>query len=457
MADYLIKGGKRLRGTITVNPSKNGAVAVLVASILNEKPTIIKNLPKIEEVFRLIEVLKSIGVEVEWLNKNNNFGGHNIKIIPPKKINLKNLNGESAGKTRSIILFAGVLAHKFKNFSLPAPSGCKLGKRSVLPHLYTLEAFGIKTKVIGKEYRFCSEKIHPAENLALYEAGDTVTENALLAAALAPGKTVIKFASANYQVQDLCFFLQELGVKIKGVGTSTLEVYGIKEINKEINFSISEDPIEAMLFITIAITTGSSIEIKRCPIDFLELELLWLEKMGFKYKIMREYKADNGYAKLCDIKTFPSKLKAPLEKIAARPYPGINIDNLPFFAPIASLAKGETLIHDWTYENRAIYLVELNRLGGKITLADPHRVFIEGPTRFVSGNIVCPPALRPSTIILAAMLSAKGESKLFNIYSIERGHEDLCGRLLEIGAEIEKIDNVNSPQDSLSRGLSENK
>ncbi len=440
MSDYLIKGGKRLKGSIAVNPSKNGAIAVLVASLLNEKPTIIKNLPKIEEIFRLIEVLKSIGVAVEWFDKNNDFGGHNIKITPPKKINLKNLNNESAGQTRSIILFAGALAGKFKNFSLPAPSGCKLGKRSVLPHFYALGAFGLKTKISGNKYEFSSEKIHCAENLVLYEAGDTVTENALLVAALTPGKTVIKFASANYQVQDLCFFLQTLGVKIKGVGTSTLEIYGVKEISREVIFSISEDPIEAMLFITIAITTRSSIEIKRCPIDFLELELLWLEKMGFKYKIMREYKADNGCAKLCDIKTFPSKLKAPLEKIAARPYPGINIDNLPFFAPIASLAKGETLIHDWTYENRAIYLVELNRLGGKITLTDPHRVFIDGPVRFVSGNIICPPALRPSTIILAAMLGAKGESKLFNIYSIERGHEDLCGRLLKIGATIKKIE-----------------
>ena len=442
MSDYLVSGGRRLKGSIVVNPSKNGAVAVLVASLLNEKKTVIENLPKIEEVFRIIEVLKSIGVEVNWLeSKKVKYGGHIVELIPPKSIKINNIDKVAAGKTRSIILFAGALANNFSEFSLPASGGCKLGKRSIMPHIYTLEEFGIKTKVFSKDYNFKSEKISPASNLVLYEAGDTVTEKAIMTAALIPGKTVIKFASANYQVQDLCLFLTKLGVKIDGIGTSTLTIYGKKKISKEISYALSEDPIEAMLFVAISITTGSSIIIKRCPIDFLELELLKLKKMGFKFKILKEYKARNNYTRLVDIKTFSSNLKAPEEKISAMPYPGINIDNLPFFAPIAMKSKGETLIHDWAYENRAVYLLELNRLGGKVTLADPHRVFIEGPSVFVATDMVCPPALRPSTIILATMLGANGKSKLSNIYSIERGHEDLCGRLLKLGANIKKIEN----------------
>jgi len=440
MADYLINGEKCLSGSIMVNPSKNGAVAILIASLLNEKKTTIENLPKIEEVFRIIEVLRSIGVEINWLdNKKTQYGGHAIEIIPPKKIEINNIDKDAAGMTRSIILFAGALANYFPGFSLPVSGGCKLGKRSIMPHIYTLEEFGIMTKVSSKGYIFNSKKILPVSNLILYEAGDTVTENAIMVAALIPGKTVIKFASANYQVQDLCFFLKKLGVKIEGIGTSSITIYGKKKISKEISYALSEDPIEAMLFISISITTESSIIIERCPIDFLELELLKLKKMGFKFRILKEYKAENGYTRLVDIKTFPSKLSAPQEKISAMPYPGINIDNLPFFAVIAMKSNGETLIHDWTYENRAVYLLELNRLGAKVTLADPHRVFIEGASKFVATNMVCPPALRPSTIILAAMLGAKGKSLLSNIYSIERGHEDLCGRLIKLGAEIRKI------------------
>ena len=164
-----------------------------------------------------------------------------------------------------------------------------------------------------------------------------------------------------------------------------------------------------------------------------------MEKMGFKYKILKHYKANNGFTNLVDIKTFPSKLAALEEKIYARPFPGLNIDNLPFFVPIATQAKGMTLIHDWVYEERALYYKELSKLGANILLADPHRVFIEGPTKLKAAKIICPPALRPAAIILIGMLAAKGTSVLKNVYSINRGYEDLCSRLNKLGARIKVI------------------
>ena len=203
-------------------------------------------------------------------------------------------------------------------------------------------------------------KLTPGE-FALYESGDTVTENAIMAAALIPGKTVIKFASANYQVQDLCFFLQKLGVKIDGVGTTTITIHGVKKIKKDITYYLAEDPIDSMFFIAVAAVTKSAITIKRCPIDFLEIELLKLKKMGFKYTLGKKYKAFNGKTNLVDIKTFPSDLVALHDKIESRPYPGLNIDNLPFFAVIATQAEGQTLIHDWVYEKRAIHYKELDQ------------------------------------------------------------------------------------------------
>lgn len=432
MNSYIIHGGKKLKGKVNVNPSKNSAVAILIASLLNDKKTTIANLPKIEEVYRIIEVLESIGVKTRWKNQA-------LEIIPPKKIFLNKINVNAAIKTRSIILFIGALLNKFKSFNLPMSGGCKLGVRTIMPHIYALENFGIRIKTFCNKLNISCKKLRPVDEIVMYESGDTATINTILAASLAPGRTVIKFASPNYQVQDLCYFLSKLGVRIEGIGTTTLRIFGKRKIAKEIKYYLTEDPIESMLFLAAAAATKSSITIKRCPIEFLELELLKLKKMGFRFKILRRYKARNGHSRLTDIRTFSSNLTAPVEKLYGRPFPGLNIDNLPFFVPIVTQAKGETLIHDWVYESRAIYYTELNRLGANITLADPHRVFIEGPSKLEGAEIMCPPALRPSAIILVAMLAAKGKSILKNTYAIERGYEDLCGRLRRLGADIKRI------------------
>ncbi|MSR71160.1 MAG: UDP-N-acetylglucosamine 1-carboxyvinyltransferase [Candidatus Taylorbacteria bacterium] len=428
--NFKIEGGRKLTGSVATKASKNAAMGLLCASLLNKNKTTLKNMPRIEEVNRMIEVLQSIGVSVKWT-------GSDVEIRP-NKINLKTLDKEAAKKTRSIIMMIGPLIHHFKNFSLPQAGGCKLGSRTVKPHFYALEKFGVKIDTTAKTYGVKHDSLSPAE-IVMYESGDTVTENTIMAAALIPGKTTIKFASSNYMVQDLCFFLRLLGVGIEGIGTSTLVVTGKKEIDMPITYSISEDPIESMFFIAAAIVTKSSITIERCPIDFLELELLKLEKMGFKYKILKRYKADNGETNLVDIKTLPSKLIALEEKIHPNIYPGLNIDNLPFFAVIATQATGQTFIHDWVYEKRAIYYKELDKLGADTLLADPHRFYITGPTKLKATEAICPPALRPAVLLLIGMLAAPGTSILRNVYNINRGYEDLANRLNALGAKISII------------------
>lgn len=434
MAKYIIHGGKKLKGTISTNTSKNGAVAILAATLLNHGQTILSDLPRNEEVSRHLEILQSLGVKIEWLDE------HQAIFYTPKKITVEKINIEAAQKTRSIVYYIAALAHKFKHFKLPVCGGCKLGKRTLLPHFYALENLGIKITIKNNFYHIDVKKIHQAKKIILYESGDTVTNNIIMAASLIAGKTQVKYCSANYQVQDLCHFLEKLGIKIEGIGTTTITVHGQDQINKNVQYYLAEDPIESMFFIAIAATTQSNLTIKRCPIDFLELELLKLEKMGFRYTLLKTYKAKNGLANLADIQTQPSKLVAPVEKIEARPYPGVNIDNLPFFVPICTQAQGKTLIHDWVYENRAIYYTELNRLGANISLADPHRVFIDGPTKLFGASIIAPPALRPSAIILVTMLAANGKSTLHNIYGIERGYEDIVGRLQKIGARIDRVE-----------------
>jgi len=438
--NFIIEGGKKLSGTVETSRSKNGAVALLAASLLNRGTTTLLHVPKIEEVNRLIEVLRSLGVSVEW-------DGANVVITPPasskepsrdgpEKITLDTIDRAAAMRTRSILMFIGPLVHLFKEFELPQSGGCTLGLRSARPHLMALEKFGVSITASTDTYQITHTKLVPAE-VVLYESSDTATINALFAAARIPGTSVIKYASANYQVQEVCGFLKALGVDIEGIGTTTLTITGTADIWKDVSYSVAEDPTDAMFFIAAAAVTGSAITIAAAPIEFLEVELLLLEKMGLNFSLSNHRVSENGITKLVDISLEPSELVAFPEKIHARPYPGLNIDNLPFFAVIATQAKGTTLIHDWVYEKRAIYYTELDRLGASTNLFDPHRISIEGPTRLKAAEVICPPALRPATIILVGMLAAKGRSTLRNVYSINRGYEDIVHRLQHLGASIE--------------------
>ena len=426
-----IEGGHELSGEISLKTSKNAAVSLLCASLLNYGVTRFKAFPRIEEVNRIIEVLESIGVIVKWLP------GNDLEIRRPEVLQLGKLDAVAARKTRSVLMLIGPLMHDFESFKIPYAGGCKLGTRTVAPHFYALEELGVTITATTGHYQITS---HPrgAERITLYEPGDTVTENVLMAAARTSDEVFIEFASANYMVQEMCFFLQKLGVKIDGIGTSKLSVRGVKHIKKNITYAPSEDPIEAMFFTAAAVTTNSEITIKRVPIEFMTLELLKLKKMGLSFTETPRFKAENGQTDLVDliIHKHNGMLRALTDKIHSLPFPGLNADNLPYFVPIASVAKGRTLIHDWMYENRAIYYTEMTKIGSQIELADPHRVYITGITKFSPADVVCPPALRPASLLLIGMMAANGISMLRNIYTIQRGYEDLAERLNALGASI---------------------
>jgi UDP-N-acetylglucosamine 1-carboxyvinyltransferase len=426
-----ITGPTTLSGEIDVKTSKNAGVALLCASLLNRGKTTLRKVARIEEVNRLLEVLRSLGVHTRWI-------GDDLEIVPPRELDLSSIDESAARRTRSVLMFFGPLLHRADTFELPYAGGCQLGTRTIEPHMAALRPFGLEVKATeGYYHATVNRVIEPSRPIVLTERSDTTTENALMAAALHTGTTIIRNASSNYMVQDLCFFLQKLGVDVEGVGTTTLTVTGREEIDVDVDYAPAEDPIEAMSLLAAAIVTESSITIRRVPIEFLEIELAVLEDMGFRYDRSAEYVADNGRTRLVDLTTRQSTLQAPLDKIHPMPFPGLNIDNLPFFALIAAVAEGQTLIHDWVYENRAIYLVELNKLGGQVKLLDPHRIMVEGPTRWTGTEIVCPPALRPAVVVLLAMLASKGTSVLRSTYVIHRGYEDLAERLNQLGAQIE--------------------
>ena len=437
---YRINGGKTLSGSITVNSSKNAGVALLCASLLNHGRTTLKKLARIEEVFRIIEVLESIGVKCRWVNRQKD-----LEIIPPRELKLDEMDLAAARKTRSVLMLMGPLLHFYKEFALPYAGGCSLGTRTVEPHLRALSVFGLNvdaTTHTGFYEAKVDQKIlrdESGKRIVLIERGDTVTENILMAAALYPGQTTIVGASPNYMVQDVCFFLQDLGVKIEGIGTTTLVVHGQKCIDKDVEYYPSEDPIEAMSFLAAGLVTKSEITITRAPIEFLEIELEVLRSMHAKIERSEEYFSYNGRTRLVDLHILKSNLVAPADKIHPMPFPGLNIDNLPFFTVIAAMAEGRTLIHDWVFENRAIYSTYLTNLNAKVELLDAHRFYVSGPTNWRAAELVSPPALRPSVVLLLGMLAAPGVSILRNVYSINRGYQDFARRLNHLGADVKPL------------------
>ncbi|MFA6424295.1 MAG: UDP-N-acetylglucosamine 1-carboxyvinyltransferase [Candidatus Magasanikbacteria bacterium] len=432
MSYLVINGGKKLKGSIENQSAKNSAVAILCACATIKGKTTLVDMPEIEEVKRIIELLQSIGVKIKWLDKGK------LEVDASGDLNMEKIDPNASQKTRSSVFLWGALATRVKSYKVPKAGGCHLGERTVRPHWYALEKLGVHIESNDCFY-LVKNSLLKGTKIVMYESGDTTTENVLMAAVLAQGKTVIKMASANYMVQDLCYFLNKAGAKIKGIGTTTLEIVGVEKLKSVKNYPIMPDPIVAMTYISIGVTTGSNITINSCPLEFLELELCKLEVMGQKYKIKNERKSKNGEFNLVDVEVFPSELSALSDKIYGRPFPGLNIDNLPLFIPILTQAHGRTLVHDWAYENRAVHALELQKLGAMVTLLDSHRLWVEGPTKFKANEVICPPALRPAVNVLICMLAASGKSVLRNTYAIDRGYENLYENLNSIGADIKII------------------
>lgn len=430
MSKFIINGGKKLKGSVATKSAKNSAVSILCASAMIKGVTTLQDVPRIEEVNRIIEILNSIGIVTKWK------GANTLVIDNPGITDLKNINREAVERTRASFMLVGALAVTLKRLSLAKPGGCRLGERTLAPHILGLEHLGIRLKETDGMFSIDASRARAAD-FTMYEMSDMGAENLILAAVLLPGTTVIRMAGSNYMVQDLCHFLNAAGAKIAGIGTQTLTIKGVKKLKAVKAYPIMPDPIDAMAFISAGVVTGSTLTVTHIPIDFIRVELEKLRVMGQKFTVIKTYRSRNRQFMLADIRFQPSKLTAPLDALKPQPFPGLNIDNLPLFIPILTQAAGTTLVHDWVYENRAQYATILNGLGASITLLDQHRIKVTGPSTFKSARIECPPALRPAMNVLICMLAAPGRSELSNVYSIKRGYEDVADRLRGLGADIE--------------------
>ncbi len=415
---FVINGGKPLKGEIEVRGAKNAAFPILAASFLTKEESEISNLPLIEDVFRMIEIMKGMGSQISWI------GQRSIKI-KNSQINPLKIREDLVGLLRGSVLFFGPLLARFGKVKFPQPGGCIIGVRPIDTHLDGFLQMGAGVTKNNNHYLLNFSKSKGKE-VVLNEFSVTATENLMLFAALLPQKTVIKIADQDYQVKELARFLKKMGVKIKGEGTHEITVEGAKKL-RGVKHRLIYDPIEAGTFIIMAAATQGNVLVKNVETAFLELPLKKLKDFGVPFQRVSK----------SAIRVLPWK-KLKIDKIQSLPYPGIPSDLQSAFGVLATQSPGSTLIHDPLYEGRLKYLEEINKMGAEIYFADPHRAIINGPTQ-LQGRELGSFDLRGGAALIIAGLIAQGRTTIDNIYQIDRGYERIEERLQKLGADIKRV------------------
>ncbi|MCX6790932.1 MAG: UDP-N-acetylglucosamine 1-carboxyvinyltransferase [Candidatus Gribaldobacteria bacterium] len=421
MADkFIIEGGGKLEGEITVNGSKNAAGAILAATLLTEEKCIIENVPKVTDILNLIGILEEMGAQVEWL------GEHKISIKVGDDVSPERIDFEKFSKSRVSVLLIGALLARFKEFKISRPGGDRIGLRPITTHLQALEELGGDIKEEGDFYYFKAQALEGKE-IILSEFSVTATETVLMAACLAKGETILKIAAQEPHVQDLCLMLKNMGADIEGVGTHTLKIKGVKKL-KGVEHKIVSDYLEAGTFIVMGALTEGRLVVKNVVLEHLDHFLEKLRQMGIDFR-----KDTNS------VEVFESRDIKPV-KVQALPYPGFPTDLLPLVVPVLTQATGKSLIHDPLYENRLQYTQELRKMGADIEIVDPHRAFVFGPT-LLKGVTIESWDIRAGASLVLAGLMAEGKTTIKNVDQIDRGYEKIEERLNQLGCNIKRASN----------------
>ncbi|NTW13715.1 MAG: UDP-N-acetylglucosamine 1-carboxyvinyltransferase [Candidatus Moranbacteria bacterium] len=421
MERFEIEGGKRLSGAIDVRGSKNAALPILAATLLSTETSVIGNVPRIEDVFRLIEILKSMGVTVEWRDDRT-------VVITPKDVDPSRMDTVPVKQIRSSILLLGSLSARFERFTLAHPGGCVIGARPIGTHFDALKKLGVDVSVSadGKEYVIDSSG-RKSGVIALREMSVTATENAMMLAAGMPGKTTIRVAAAEPHVEDLGRFLAKMGAKVSGLGTHVIEIEGVKHLSGAEHAVIS-DANEAATFLILGVATGSPIMVRNAHEEHLDIVLEKLREFGADFRVEGE-----------SITVIPAERLVAVTKIDTRTYPGIPSDVQAPFGVLAALADGETLLFDTVFEGRFNYVAELEKMRASAIVLNPHQVLFRGPAK-LRGTAIRSFDLRAGAALIIAALVAEGKTVIEDIYQVDRGYERIEERLQALGADIRRID-----------------
>jgi UDP-N-acetylglucosamine 1-carboxyvinyltransferase len=427
MPTFLIEGGHPLRGEVVPSGNKNAALPLLTACLLTDEPVILHNVPDIGDVQTMRCLLESLGMSVEVLN-------HHSWKLHARKIHRANLDPELCRQIRASILLAGPMLGRKEGIDLPPPGGDVIGRRRVDTHLLALSALGAEVRFSERELHMHAPKGLQGSEVLLDEASVTATENAIMAAVKARGKTVIRNAASEPHVQDLCDFLNTLGAKIDNIGSNTLHIHGVERLAGG-EFTIGPDYLEVVSFIGAAVVTGGELRIRQAAPHHLDMVRLVLGRLGVLWQVEGE-----------DI-IVPSKQKLEIKpdvggkipQINVMPWPAFPTDLMSIAIVIATQSNGTVLFHDWMYETRMFFIDKLVSMGARIVLCDPHRSIVQGPSRLIGENLESPD-IRAGLALTLAALAAEGTSRIRNIGQIERGYERIDEKLRGLGAHIQRLE-----------------
>jgi UDP-N-acetylglucosamine 1-carboxyvinyltransferase len=426
MQEFIIEGGRPLEGTLVPSGNKNAALPMLAAALLTDQKVILRNVPQIEDIRTMVQIISALGVDVD------ETGDHEL-IIRAKNLRTTDLDPELCRRIRASILLAGPLLARCGRIRLPPPGGDVIGRRRVDTHLMALKALGAEI-AMGYGYDIMKSDKLEGQEIFLDEASVTGTENALMAACTAKGTTVIKNAASEPHVQDLARFLSKLGAKISNIGTNTLIVEGIDQLAGG-EYDIASDHIEVGSFIGAAAVTNGEILIKNAVPQHLPMILLAFEKLGIAVEIRGEdvFVPRNQGLKIV------TDAHGVMPRIDDSPWPGFPADLMSIATVVATQCEGTILMFEKMYESRMFFVDKLFYMGAQIVLCDPHRAIVMGPTK-LHGETLTSPDIRAGMAMLIAALCAEGQSCIKNIGQIDRGYERIDEKLQTLGATIRRVD-----------------
>ncbi len=434
MSSFRIRGGQSLKGEIIPQGAKNEALQVICATLLTSEPVTISNIPNILDVNKLIELVKDLGARVEKLADDTyRFSAGKVNVDFLKTEDYK----KKAAALRGSIMLLGPILARYGKASIPKPGGDKIGRRRLDTHFLGFQNLGAQFNYDANENLFQIDATHlKGTYMLLDEASVTGTANILMAAVLAKGTTTIYNAACEPYLQQLCAMLNRMGAKISGVGSNLLTIEGVDKLNGT-DHTLLPDMIEIGSFIGLAAMTQSDITIKHCRVDMLGLIPETFRRLGIKVEIQGDDIHVPAQAQY-EIETY---IDGSILNIADAPWPGLTPDLLSVILVICTQAKGTVLIHQKMFESRLFFVDKLIDMGAQIILCDPHRATVIGLDRKqpLRGINMSSPDIRAGVALLIAALSAQGESVISNIDQIDRGYQDIEGRLKKLGAEIERI------------------
>ena len=425
MARFVVEGGTALRGEITPAGNKNSALPLIAASLLTSEPVTLRNLPRIRDVRGMLEILVGLGATVEELD------AHAVRI-DTANVGRTSVDPKLSREIRTSLLFAGPLLARFRTVTLGPPGGDVIGRRRNDTHWLVLRALGAELHAEQQGYGLRTDGLRGADIL-LDEASVTATENALLASVLAPGRTVIRNAASEPHVQELAMVLVQMGARVSGIGTNTLEVKGVDEL-RGVEHTIWSDHMEVGSFIGLAAITHGDVTIHHCAPSHLAMTRAVFKRLG----VRTELEGDDLLVRASERYVIEDDHGGAIPKVQSQIWPGFPSDLSSIVTAFATQAVGTVLIHEWMFGARMFWVGALEAMGARLVLCDPHRVVIVGPAQLY-GSELRSPDIRAGLALLGAALAAKGTSTMDNVDQIDRGYEDIDGRLRALGARIDRV------------------